>query len=154
MFPRLKAHHQRYFSLLRWPYTFTAFVVVCVLLAHGIDTCTAHLGGFSNIVVSAEAVTELCPNEAFDNCSICLSHPDRQLDCCNQFTEIAVLNSLQHSPNPQPDLINVAYFIIPAKPQLVILSGVVDSRAGPSFATPLPLYLRSSLPVRAPPFTI
>lgn len=128
----------------------TALVVVCVLFVHAFDTCTGHLGAFSTI---STQVTKLCPNATSEICEICAIRHDQPNDCCNS-AEVAVLNSSQHAPNPQPDLINVAWFIIPVKPQIVILSGVVDSRAGPAFTPPLSLYLRSSLPVRAPPFTI
>jgi len=151
MFSRFQASYQRHGSQRKWPLALTAFALVCVLLVHSIDTCTAHLGAFVDVADAAAATAERCPNEGFDNCSICTSRPDHQSDCCNQFTEIAVLNSAHQAPNPQPDLISAAYFIIPAKPLLIVLTGVMDSRAGPIFAAPLPLYLRSVLPARAPP---
>lgn len=153
MFPGMKAH-QRYLFAKRWLHTLTALVIVCVLFVHSFDTCSAHLGAFSTVFNNTAEVTKLCPDEVSDTCEVCAARHDQANSCCDASAEIAVLNSSQHAPNPQPGLINAAYFIIPAKPQLVILSGVVDSRAGPSWAVPLPLYLRSSLPVRAPPFTI
>ena len=154
MFLTYKAHNSpHYLSYLQRLSTLTAFAVVCVLFIHSFDTCAAHWGAFANSSIGITQIIELCPNGTSTTCDVCAAR-DKHNDGCNSFAEIAVLSSSQHQLNPQPATMIATFFIIPATPQLITLSGSLDPRAGPSFAAPLSICLRSSLPVRAPPYSI
>jgi hypothetical protein len=138
---------QRFFSLI-------TLGVIFVLFIHSVDTCSGHLGVFSTAFNATSEVAQFHPAGSPHVDGVCATRHDQAEKCCNLLTEIAVVNTSQYSSNPQLYLINIPYFIVPARPRLVELSKVIIPRAGPSFAAHLPLYLRSSLPVRAPPFLI
>jgi hypothetical protein len=138
----------RFFSV------FIAVLIACVLLGHTFDSCAAHLGAFASAPISVAQISEHCAENSVTNCEICNAHEKQHEDGCDSFAEIAVLNSSQHHSDHHAVTIITNFAIIPAAPQLLLLSGSFDSRAGPIFAAPISTCLRSSLPARAPPLSI
>jgi len=139
----------------RW--VWAAWLVVCVLLGHSFDTCAAHLGLQPVRAIAATDAPQIaapCPNGNAATCQICTARERPHNDGCNALTEIAVFNSSQHQIEQQAVVLTATLAVVPAMPQLIALSGCLHGRAGPPPALPASVYLRSSLPARAPPRSV
>jgi hypothetical protein len=121
-------------------------------MAHSLDNCAAHLGGVGRLA-DAQQITTPCPNGAAA-CEVCAPTDAPHQDGCELLSEIAVLNSSQQHPlEHQAATLAATVAVLPAMPQVIALSGCLHGRAGPPPALPASVYLRSSLPSRAPPIS-
>lgn len=133
----------------------TAFLI-CAFLSHSLDNCAAHLGGLSGGSSRSSAAWQIkspCPNTS-GPCELCAPSKAPHQDGCDLLSEIAVLTpSSQHQSDHQAVTLGATVAVIPAIPQLIALSGCLHGRAGPPPALPASVFLRSSLPSRAPPIS-
>jgi len=141
-------------STPRRGFVWSALLVICALLTHSLDNCAAHLGGLANLGNNAQQIKAPCPNAASGPCELCAPTDKPHQDGCELLSEAAVLNpSSQHQIEHQAVTLAATVAVIPAMSQLIALSGCLHGRAGPPPATPLSVFLRSSLPSRAPPLS-
>ena len=132
-----------------------AVLVICALMAHSLDNCAAHLGAPLARAVSLSDAQQLeasCPNGS-GLCEVCAPTDAPHQDICDLISETAVLTSSQHPLEHQATTLAATVAVIPAMPQVIALSGCLHGRAGPPPALPASVYLRSSLPSRAPPIS-
>jgi len=132
-----------------------ALLVICTLLSHSLDTCGAHIGlPMPRTNSGTQNFDAPCPHPVSGPCDLCIPANEPHQDGCNPLTEIAVLTpSSQHQIEHQAVTLAATVAVIPAMPQVIALSGCLHGRAGPPPAAPLSVFLRSSLPSRAPPLS-
>jgi len=133
----------------------TALLVIFALLSHSLDACAAHTGlPDSHDSSGAQQGNVVCPHPASFACEICALPSQPDSECCDPLTEIAVLHpSSQHPAEHEIATLEATVAVLPVLPQLIALSGCLHGRAGPPPTAPLPVFLRSSLPSRAPPLS-
>ena len=130
------------------------FLLIFALLAHSFENCAAHRGGLAPFGTNAQQIKAQCPN-GVDSCELCLPTKAPHQDICDLISESAVLTSSQHPlEHEQVATLAATVAIVPAMPQLIALSGCLHGRAGPPPASLPSVFLRSSLPSRAPPVSI
>lgn len=133
-------------------FVWVTLLVICALLSHSLDNCAAHLGVLGRVAAAPQVVNP-CPNGS-GLCEVCAPTDTPHQDGCDLLSETAVLNSSQQHPlEHQAATLAATVAVLPAMPQVIALSGSLHGRAGPPPALPASVYLRSSLPSRAPPIS-
>lgn len=147
---RTQFHRQ----LPRRSFVAVALLIICALVTHSLDNCAAHLGGLANPANNAQQIKAPCSNAASGPCQLCAPTDKPHSDSCDLLAEIAVLTpSSQHQIEHQAITLAATVAVVPAMPQVIALSGCLHGRAVPPPAAPLSVFLRSSLPSRAPPLS-
>lgn len=133
---------------------FTAVLIACALLGHTFDSCSAHLGAFASEQISITQIDEQCTNGNAENCEICTSRDEHHDDVCGSLSEYAVRNSSGNQSASDAGIIIHSAAILLVTPRQILLSSSLAPRAGPAFAAPISVTLRTALPSRAPPFCL
>lgn len=127
-----------------------AVFLICVLLTHSLDNCAAHLGGLTRSSQGTLQALAACPN-GLGACQLCAPTQPSPPDGCDLLSETAVLNSSHHSVERPVVTLTAMVATIPTTQQTVMLSGCLHGLAGPPPVVPAAVFLRSTLPARAPP---
>lgn len=127
-----------------------ALLLICALLSHSLDNCAAHLGGPFG-ATQAQHMDADCSGAADGICKLCGADDKPHSDGCDPATENAILTPSQQHIQHEAATLTAISAAVPAVPQLIALSGCLHGRAAPPPDKLVSVYLRSSLPSRAPP---
>lgn len=131
----------------------TAVLVACALFAHTFDTCASHFGAFATAPIFVTQSSEFCSHNSAANCEICTSQQNDCSDSCDKLSETAVRNSSTQL-HVDAGITHINFAILPVVSAKAAFTSSLNPRAGPSFVAPVSICLRSSLPARAPPYSI
>lgn len=137
----------------------TALLLAFVMMAHGFDTCSAHVAGVANFSKTAstpiaQAVSlELCGTAERPFCELC-QPPEPRSDICEVTSETVTLPSGDGWELAPPVLINVpGRVVIPDIIDLMPVSIALLVCAGPDVSTLSSTLCRNPLLGRAPPLS-
>ena len=138
----------------------TAFLLALVMMAHGFDTCSAHLAGIAKTATTLTVTAQAASLESCDSgeqiCEKCLLQESHG-DICEVTSDTALMPSGEGFELAPPVLIGLPLdIVIPKIPDIIDLmpiSGVISSRAGPDVPALSSTLCRNPLLGRAPPLS-